>query len=314
MLKHWPAPHNGYVRTVQVEVEAVGTIPLAEVSGLCIGRDREHRATLVAFGDHSSTVAWAGVDADPRTLEWQTLTLDETHGSQIPARGGQVEAVAVDGDLGVLVVQEHPNRAEVVDARARQVRASIVLEVPDAPDLRDLHASWVDPAGSHAEGVVLLADGHLLVVKEKDPAALIEFGPRGDDPAGFGPARWLADGDAWDVADGTSTLQALAVWRPDPRLTDECPDFSDAAVGPAGTLLLLSDQGRAVAAVPAQEPAGQPFAGSFDALVVFGLRGIRHKPEGLAVLPEGDILIACDRRKVRTNLYLVRRSAWEGVL
>lgn len=295
-------------------MEAVGTIPLPEVSGLCVGRDREHRATLVAFGDQRSTVAWAAVGPDLEQLQWQSLTLDETHGTRIPPTDGQVEAVAVDGALGVLVVQEQPNRAEVVDARARRVRAGIVLEVPDEPDLRDLHASWVDPAGSHTEGVVLLRDGHLLVVKEKDPPALIEFGPVGGRPRGFGSARWLPDGDAWAVPDGESTLRALAVWRPDPQLLEDCPDFSDAAVGPAGTLLLLSDQGQAVAAVAPRDPGPEPFAGTFDARVVFGLAGIRHKPEGLAVLPEGDILVACDRRKVRTNLYLVPRSVWEAVL
>jgi hypothetical protein len=268
----------------------------------------------VAFGDRTATIAWAPVDAGLDSLAWQTLALTDSHGTRIPPDDAQVEGVAVDGDLGVLIVQEQPNRAELIDARHRQVRTHVALHVPDDPDLAEVRSSWDDPSSSHAEGVVLLRDGHLLIVKEKHPTALIEFGPAGDAPGGFGPERWLTDGEAWQVDEGEVTLTALAAWHPDSELHEACRDLSDASIGPEGTLLLLSDQGEAVAAVRGRGPADRPFRGSVEARAVFRIRGLRRKPEGLAVLPNGDILIACDRHKIKTNLFVVPRATWAEVI
>jgi hypothetical protein len=90
-----------------------------------------------------------------------------------------------------------------------------------------------------------------------------------------------------------------------------CPDLSDADVGPAGNLILLSDQGRSVAVVPAGSPAPDPFAGSFEAIMVWRVSGIAHKPEGIVVMPTLDVLVACDKRKPRKNLFVIPRAEWE---
>ena len=178
---------------------------------------------------------------------------------------------------------------------------------------RLLAASWADPKGSHTEGVVLLRDGHLLVVKEKDPPALVEFGPAGQEPRGFGPNQWLPAGEAFSAGEGTVELTALAAWFPDRALQKACPDLSDAGAGPTH-LVLLSDKGQAVAVVPPCAPAGDPFSGEFQAEVVFRVRGLPDKPEGLAVLPSGDVLIACDLPSATMdNLVVVPRAAWEPV-
>ena len=178
---------------------------------------------------------------------------------------------------------------------------------------RRLADSWADPKGSHTEGVVLLRDGHLLVVKEKDPAALVEFGPAGRAPRGFGPDQWLPAGEAFAVGEGSVELRALAAWFPDRALQKACPDLSDAAASPTH-LVLLSDKGRSVAVVPACPPAGDPFAGEFRAEVAFRVKGLPDKPEGLAVLPGGDVLIACDLPSAAMdNLVVVPRAVWEPV-
>jgi hypothetical protein len=299
-----------------VEVVQVGTIPLAEVSGLALGRDRAGRLTLVAIGDRSATIAWADVQDGYAGLVWQTLDLRQAQGTRIPSVDPQLEAIAVDGELGILLVQEHPNRAELIDAENRQVRCHITLEVPDRPGLESVRESWLDPDCSHAEGVVLLRAGHLLVLKEKDPAALMEFGPAGDTALGFGPESWLPRSDPWPVAEGDVSmgevaLQLLAVWHAGPGVRDACPDFSDAEVGLLGNLVLLSDQGRTVAVVPGRPPAEDPYRGDFDADRVWRLSGIGAKPEGLAVLPDGTVLVACDRRKVKPNLFAIPRQAWD---
>lgn len=308
--------HYVAMRILDVEAQLVGSVPLAEVSGLALGRDRDARVTVAAIGDRAATIAWAQVVDEDEDLDWQTLSLREAEGTVLPKANPQLEAIAVDGALGILLVQEWPCRAEYIDARSRRVLAHVTLEVPDRSGAEAVHRSWQDPDGSHAEGVVLLKDGHLLIVKEKDPTALLEFGPAGDAPRGFGGAQWLDAGQPWWDGEGAPTPQEvplvlLAAWTPTAAMVAVCPDLSDAAVGPAGNLILLSDQGRSIAVVPATAPAPDPCEGVFEATTVWRMSGITDKPEGVVVLPTLDVLVACDRRKPKRNLFVVPRTEWE---
>lgn len=298
------------MQTTRVSARPLGSVPLLEVSGLASTSDRAGTVTIAAIGDREATIAWATTPGDPAQLEWQVLDLRHAQGTRIPQRDPQLEALTIDGAGRLLLVQEHPCRAEFIDARERRVLSHVELEV--GPGAGQLHTSWQDPEGSHAEGVVLLRDGHLLVVKEKAPAALLEFGPAGDEPAGFGRDRWLGEQDAWELPAGEVTLTLLAAWLPDSDLRRACPDFSDAAVGMGGQLLMTGDQARVAIQVDAATPdAEEPFAGTFSAQAIWQLDGVEDKPEGVAVLPDGSVLIACDRRSVKKNLFLVEATAWQ---
>lgn len=301
------------MRIVKVKARAVGTIPLIEVSGLAHGSGPEGNPALIAIGDRAGVVAWAAMESAGSSGPWQRVQLGTASGTRIQDGAAQLEAVAIDGAGGVLLVQEAPNRAEFVDSVRRRVVAEVALKMPvmsDTRAFRRLRESWLDPDCSHAEGVVLLRDGHLLVVKEKDPAALVEFGPAGQPPLGFGPDRWLGPDEAWVVGEGEVELVALAAWYPDGQVADACPDLSDADVGGVG-LVVLSDKGSAFALIGAHEPAPEPFAGEFAAEVVVRVKGLQDKPEGLVVLPDGDVLIACDMpRDDEENLFLVPRADW----
>lgn len=289
----------------KVKARRVGSIPLKEVSGLARGRDRDGNRIVVAIGDGAALIAWAPLAGDVEDLRWQSADLSHAAGSRIPRKDPQIEGVALDGRMGVVIVQEFPNRAEVIDAVSRSVRAQVVFDVPDLPSLADVHASWQDPNSSHSEGIVLMRNGHVLLVKEKDPAALLEFGPVGDQPLGLGSESWLPDDQTWVVGPGEVTLTCLAAWRPSEDLRRACPDFSDAAVGGDGRLLMTGDQAQVLVAVDALPAAADPHDGEFPAAGMWRVSGIEDKPEGLAVLPNGDVLIACDRRKVTGNLFLV---------
>jgi hypothetical protein len=304
------------VRIVDVEARQVGAVPLAEVSGLAHGRNRDDQVTVAAIGDRAATIAWATVGDEVEDLDWQTLSLREVQGTRIPEADPQLEAIAVDGAVGVLLVQESPCRAEYIDARQRRVLVHITLDIPADAGSEALRASWADPDGSHAEGVVMLKDGHLLIVKEKDPAALLEFGPAGAVARGFGGDRWLDAGQPWweDVtptADQDLSLVLLASWDPTPQMLATSVDLSDADVGPAGNLILLSDQGSSIAVVPAGSPAPDPFAGSFEATMVWRVSGLADKPEGIIVLPNLDVLVACDKQKPKKNLFVIPRASWD---
>ena len=153
----------------------------------------------------------------------------------------------------MLLLQESPPRGELIDAPARRVIASIALEIPGDDRLAK---AWADPAGSRGEGAVFLPEGHLLVAKEKDPSALIEFGPPGAQPLGLARGGALSAGAAWEIEPGDHRYVALAAWWPDKPLRKACRDFSDLEIGPDGHLYLLSDKSDSIARLSDLAPTG----------------------------------------------------------
>jgi hypothetical protein len=90
---------------------------------------------------------------------------------------------------------------------------------------RDIAQEWSDPKGSRGEGMVLLPGGHLLVAKEKQPAAFIEFGP-----PHRGRAAWPAVPRSRTESGGRLGSPPVHCSRdllPDKTLPKTCADFSD---------------------------------------------------------------------------------------
>ncbi len=296
-----------------MKARAVGTIPLAEVSGLAHGSGPGGNPVLIAIGDRAGAVAWASTELGMSGGPWETVELGSASGTRIEDGAAQLEALAADGAGGVLLVQEAPNRAEFVVAAERRVVAEIALVMPDIPDA----VGYPRAAGVLAGSGLLARRGSRAA--SRGPAAgrqgegsrgARRVRPAGELPSGFGPDRWLAPDEAWAVGAGEVALVALAAWYPDQELADACPDLSDADVG-GGDLVVLSDKGSAFAVVGAHDPASDPFDGRVSADVVVRVKGLADKPEGLVVLPDGDVLIACDMRAVdRQNLFLVAGSDW----
>jgi hypothetical protein len=149
--------------------------------------------------------------------------------------------------------------------------------------------------------MVLLPEGHLLVAKEKKPAALIEFGPAGSRSRGLVRGGALADGERWPIKKGHHRFAPLAIWRPDKKLAKTCADFSDLAIGPDGCLYLLSDKSFTIARLD-DLPEGGGVAALLDAWRLGDLDG---KPEGLAFTAQGQAIVGLDTRKARRNLVLL---------
>jgi hypothetical protein len=148
---------------------------------------------------------------------------------------------------------------------------------------------------------VLLGGGHLLVAKEKDPAALIEFGPAGARSKGLRQGGALADGVAWPIEESKHRYVALAVWRPDESLCERCDDFSDLEIGPDRRLYLLSDKSATIARLDDLSPGG----GAASLTAWWRLDDLDAKPEGLAFAADGRAVVALDKRKRRNNLVLL---------
>jgi hypothetical protein len=274
-------------------------VPLREVSGVCLRREAEGDMALVAFGDRTSIAAWVELPSDDAgAYVWETVDLADVKGSLIPRDDPQVEAVCADGAGRILILQENPPRVELLDWEGRTVVTRIALEIPDG---HPLHDSWVDAEGSQGEGAAFMRNGHLLIAKEKDPPAFVEFGPAGDEPSGFGPESALRAGERWPTDDGDRVFVPLAVWNPSVKLAANCEDFSDLEVGPDRRLYLLSDKSQSIARV-GDLIIGDPVA---RANKVWDLPKLDGKPEGLALTRNGRAIVALDTTKAKENLVLL---------
>jgi hypothetical protein len=274
-------------------------VPLREVSGICLRRGAKGKMALLAIGDHKAKLAWLSLPApDDGPLNWQTTNLASLPGSRLPKSDPQIEAICADGAGRVLLLQESPPRAELIDADLSRAIASIHLIVEGKSDLA---RSWSDPDGSRGEGAILLAGGHLLIAKEKKPSALIEFGPRGVRPRGLARGAALAPGARWPIDSGSHEFVALATWLPDETLAKACDDFSDLEIGPDGRLYLLSDKSATIARLDDLRPD----TGAAACTAAWRLEDLDGKPEGLAFDAEGRAVVALDKRKSRNNLVLL---------
>jgi hypothetical protein len=140
-----------------------------------------------------------------------------------------------------------------------------------------------------------------LTVKEKKPAALIEFGPPQSRSRGLVRSGALTDGERWPTKKGHHRFVALAIWHPDKALAKTCADFSDLEIGPDGCLYLLSDQSSTIARLDHLQAGG----GAAALLDAWRLGDLDGKPEGLAFTAEGRAVVALDTRKPRRNLLLL---------
>jgi len=267
-------------------VRDVADVPLREVSGLVL-----RGSELLAVGDHDPVVFTAPLQ--PWPLLWQGTDLA---GLELPDGGTQFEAIQPTGERTVLVLQEQPARVLHIDLSVPELIGTLLLDVPDGHRLRE---SWLGDRSSRGESLVLADRGHLLVVKEKDPTAILEFGPASDDPVG-----WRRGGPTAPPGPGDATLTVLATWWLSGELAKWLPDISDVTLGPDGRLYMLSDQGSAIARLP---EVLDPRGGEVEAAAIWRIAGSPENAEGLVILDDGTALVGLDTKSPRRNLLRLNR-------
>ena len=283
----------------RLRVRRVVHVPLREVSGICLRLGANGRMSLLAVGDRVARIAWFSMPGnDDDRIDWQATSIANLAGSKLPKHDPQIEAVCADGAGRILLLQETPPRVELVDLKSSKALALIDLAMDGRGEVA---RAWSDPKGSRGEGVVLLANGHLLVAKEKKPAALIEFGPSDARSRGLARGGALAAGKRWPIRKGQHRFVALATWHPDKALAKACADFSDLEIGPDGCLYLLSDKSASIARLEDLEAGG----GSAGLRRAWRLGDLGGKPEGLAFTKQGHAIVGLDTRKKRRNLVLL---------
>jgi hypothetical protein len=262
------APTGSAGAAESLKVEATQVLPVPELSALELLVDDPAVVRGLAAGDSDFRVVRFQQGSAPTTTDIGKLL-----GGKPPS---QWEAVAGDGAGNICLLAETSSRIECLDKDLRQKLGEWML---DPSKSHELKKSWEADPNSRGEGMVLLKRGHLLLLKEKHPSLLVEFGPSGEMAMGFGPESILAPGEVFAFHTAGS-LAALKVWSFASSLVAQAHDGSDLALGPDHRLYLLSDESRSLVRLEAHlKPEESKLRGS----AFWKLPRELKKPEGLAI-------------------------------
>lgn len=264
-----------------VQIQRRVDVDLAEISALGL-RQREGKLQLLAVGDAALKVATGG--AGDLKLEVRSVT------GTAPS---QWEAVASDVTGRVFVLKENPGSIIVFDPTLAKQETEIELAVSGS--------RWKD-MNSRGEGFVLMKNGHVLVLKEKAPLELVEFGPKGEAPRGYEPGAAVGTANEFPLPkDPRPRFEVLKEWEMGEDSAGLAEDASEICVGPDGLLYLLSDQSKTISVLEQKiGPTEKRF--KFDA--TWHLPKEIDKPEGLVILPNGTPIVAVDAPKKGTLFVL----------
>lgn len=332
-------------RETQKTLEIVGQygVPIRELSGLAIampptppvpsapsenGEDKAPASDatdlhLYAVGDITHEVARMRIDPASGMMDVRVSDVAPALGRDAGDHS-QWEAVATDGAGTVCMLDETRGEISCLDPGLDRERARFNLRIEDAPDMKGLERAWEQHSNSRGEGMILLRNGHILVLKEKRPAMLIEFGPEGEAPMGYGAESFLREGEVFSFsrpsgrtdepgaspaaapARSVATLRALKAWAFSDRLNELAKDASEIALGPDGRVYLLSQESAVIVRLEKDlKPTEKKVTADGDAYwhLPAGMPG-RNKAEGLVLDREMHPWIGIDiKQQDRPNLF-----------
>lgn len=296
-----PTPEAPAARSGQtLSVEARYRIPIPEVSGLAqVPRDSPG-IDVYAVGDSSYRIGRVVLDAPSDSARIDTIDATQLFGGNNTAPS-QWEAAATDGRGRLCVLAEVSSHVSCFAEDLQTLSASFTL---DPSNLKNLKKLWNKDPNSRGEGMILMKQGHLLLLKEKKPSLLVEFGPAGESPIGYGPDTFLAPGEEF-VRPTQNRLVALKAWAFSKHLAALAKDASDLAVGPNGRLYMLSDQSAIVIRL---EGRLKPEQAEVHASAAWKLPAEIVKPEGLVIDKEMHPWVAVDHKEEdQPNLFRLIR-------
>ena len=279
-------------------------LPVVEASGVAVRRT-DRGAVLLVVGDRTAEVGACRIGADGALGDWTILDLAVLPGWPLPTGDSQFEAIAVDGGSLVALMCEDPPVVLVADIATSELRAAIQLTAPPGSVL---DGQW-DDASSRGEGLVFLRGGRLLVAQEKRPRALIEFGPVGTEPRGLSNDDLLGPGESWQAPSGGVEFVPLSMWKLKSAAKKALGDVSSIGVDAEGNLWLLSDKSRRVGRLGLAHPLRPDDDEVRDLDEIWDLPDGAEKPEGIAALGGGRVLVAMDTRSTSANGMIVTRPA-----
>jgi hypothetical protein len=301
-LRGWSCGH-GDAMTAELEVVRVWDLDLREVSGICErpaghGRPRQ----LLAVGDQSHHILVGDLPvANPAPFERRDLTpLVAGAGLRTP-ESSQWEGIDTDATGRVFVLREVPGTVLVFDQALEILLHVFPLTVEDDP--AELEA-WEADQNALGEGVLLLRNGHLFVVKEDKPRQLLEFGLPGARAEGLREDLPIAHAGEFPTPEASrATFRLLTAWDLGGAAAERIGDLSDVTVGPDGRIYVLSDESRCIARL---QPTLDPEDRLIDVDRMWGLPERLHQPEGLVITGDWEVLVAVDHDEPRQNLFLLQ--------
>ena len=286
----------------ELSVRDVFDLQLREVSGICEraagdGRPRQ----LLAIGDDSHHLLVGDLEPEvPEAFARHDLGPLLTGAGVRLGRSSQWEGVDTDDTGRVFVLREVPGTVFVFDPGLARLLHVLHLTVEDDPGEQE---AWDADENALGEGLLLLRNGHLFVVKEEKPRQLLEFGLPGEQAQGLNGDLLVTDTGRFPTpGERTATLHMLSTWDLGGEALERVGDLSDVTVGPDGRVYLLSDESRCIARL---QPTVPPESGTVTVDRIWGLPDRLHQPEGLVITPTWDVLVATDHKERRENLFLM---------
>jgi hypothetical protein len=288
--------------TEELDIRQVWDLDLREVSGICErpaggGRDRQ----LLAVGDQTHQILVGDLPAGgPGRFERRDLApLLAAAGLRTPD-SSQWEGIDTDSTGRVFVLREVPGTVLVFDEALGTLLHVFPLTVEDDP--AEVEA-WEADQNALGEGLLLLRNGNLFVVKEDKPRQLLEFGPPGARAEGLRDDLPVAHASEFPTPrESRVTFRLLSSWDLGGAAMERIGDLSDVTVGPDGRIYLLSDQSRCIARLQA---ALDPEERLVEVDRIWGLPDRLVQPEGLVVTADREVLVATDHEEPRENLFLL---------
>ncbi|MEQ7011220.1 SdiA-regulated domain-containing protein [Actinopolymorpha sp. B17G11] len=275
------------------------SVPLCEISGICQSHGTlGQELRLLAIGDDSPIVIT--VDIEPGT-EGHPLCHDLTTVlSASTTQIGNWEAFATDSDGTVFILQEDPGAVAILDADLGELLHTVHLQVDPGLVIGN---EWTSAPKSRGEGLVLLGQGHLLVVKEREPKRLLEFGPEGATPQGISPSTVLDVHERFSMPPATQTeFELLKQWKFEHEAKHEMEDLSDAAVAPNGRIYLLSDRSQRIGKIQERVAPDERHV-SLDKS--WEMPAQIDKPEGLTIGHDWSPIVAVDKEEQENSHYVL---------
>jgi uncharacterized protein YjiK len=286
----------------ELDVRKVWDLQLREVSGICEraagdGRPRQ----LLAIGDDSHHLLVGDLEPDvPERFARHDLEPLLAAAGVRTGGSSQWEGVDTDETGRVFVLREVPGTVFVFDPELRALLHVLAPTVEDDPQEQE---AWEADENALGEGLLLLRNGHLFVVKEERPRQLLEFGLPGTSAEGLTRDLPIADTGEFPIpGELRATFHMLAAWDLGGEALDRIGDLSDVAIGPDGRVYILSDQSRCIARLQETVP---PESGTVEVDRIWDLPERLHQPEGLVITGGWDVLVATDHDELRDNLFLL---------
>jgi uncharacterized protein YjiK len=284
----------------QLLIKYVHDIPLTEVSGLGQRRTAKGSNEILAVGDRQFDIVIIRVEGDE--LKHQTISLASLLEGVSAGKSSEWEAADGDGTGRVFMLQESPSRVYVASPNLSQIERVIDLNL-DAHQRREL--TWDADSNARAEGLVLLANGHVLVAKEKEPPLILEFGNSNEGGRGVRPDLLLDSSEEYPLPDEHDTsFELLTTWHLDESAG--ITDISDMATGPDDRLYVLSDESRCIARL---ETAASRGKSEIHVHAAWHLPQEIEQPEGLVIMKDMVPVVAIDRDEQYQNLFVMEPLA-----